>query len=220
MAGFSLDTEACPDVYRGLARLLRPSPTPWKVVVVCLDGMGACEMEFFSIASRLRRDVKIFVYAAKRADLRMARAIELGAVGLTRDALAELMSSAPSSTSAEPAVGKPEGVRDPLPSSAVPVPAPITVPDPPRADGEDPKKPARVPWLRYGDRPTRVAPTTRAPAADAPPQVDRPAPRTVSFEPLLTEEELRALMSDDITALPGERMPRPPDDQGLTRGMP
>jgi hypothetical protein len=81
-------------------------------------------------------------------------------------------------------------------------------PEPQRVDSEDkrgteeePDAPARVPWLRYTDGPSRVAPSrnpTELPAnTGTEKDADEPLPAS-SAEPLLTPEELAALMSDDI----------------------
>lgn len=81
---------------------------------------------------------------------------------------------------------------------------------------ESARGPARVPWLRYADAPTRRKPSSEAatpPADDRPPpsrsnETRQPAEvqgrttdeaRPDPFAPLLTEEELRALMSDDYS---------------------
>lgn len=207
LAGFPFDTQWCGDVYRGLAGLLRPSSDPPQAAIVCLDGLGAAEFEFFSIVSKLRRNLKVFVYAAARSQSRMARAVELGATGpVTREALAELRAAPPVSSTVEAPARVSERVMEHLASPAIaqhghasvdhatpPAPA-----EQPRVDEDDVRKTARVPWLRYTDRPTRVAPPRREP----PPKVLDPGPQkptpTHSYEPLLTEEELRALMSDDI----------------------
>lgn len=97
---------------------------------------------------------------------------------------------------------------------------------PPRVDDEESDRPARVPWLRYDDRPVRLPPrrvTSPAeeglakfgPSVNGSP-VARPAAqpavvppvmnpsRSLSdlrFEPLLTEEELRALLGDELEEL-------------------
>jgi hypothetical protein len=201
-------------VYRGLARILRPPSNPPRAVIVCLDGLTTPEFEFFSIVARRRKEVSVYVYGSGRAEARIAKAIELGAKGpATADLLAELTGGPPAAAIGQaPPPPCAEGDETPRPPASPPTPT-----EPIRADEEDPRKPARVPWLRYGDRPARVAPNARPPA----PSLDRPAPRSVSFEPLLTEEELRALMSDDIAAIaPDEPEARRPYDDQSTRGVP
>jgi len=218
-------------VYRGLALLLRPSSDPPQAAIVCLDGLGAAEFEFFAIVSKLRRDLKVYVYAAARYKSRIARAIELGAKGpVTREVLAELAGGSPVPMTVETPARASERVTD-KPESPVIPPAPS---DLPRIDKEGARNPARVPWLRYGDRPARVAPPHREP----PPKALNPNPQTptppCSYEPLLTEEELRALMSDDVAAIVGDDPQsdaRPvsrastvpidwPDDDNHARGVP
>lgn len=92
-------------------------------------------------------------------------------------------------------------------------------------NADDTETPARVPWLRYNDQPLRMNPGARVPPA-APP---RPPPengtahperhsakpvapstaRPAGPPPLLSDEELRALLEDDVSALaPSEESPR------------
>ena len=218
LASLPLELEGCGDVYRGLARILRPPSNAPRAVIVCLDGLTTPEFEFFSIVTRMRKDVSVYVYGSGRAEARIAKAIELGAKGpATADLLAELTGGPPASVIGQvPPPPCEEGDEMPRPPASPPTP-----PEPIRAEEEDPRKPARVPWLRYGDRPARVAPNARQPAPKPPPSLDRPSPRSVSFEPLLTEEELRALMSDDIAAIaPDESEARRPYDDQSTRGVP
>ncbi len=211
LAGLPLETQCCGDVYRGLALLLRPSPDPPQAVIVCLDGLGAAEFEFFSIVSKLRRDLKVYVYAAAHSESRIARAVELGAKGpVTRKVLAELAGGPPVPMAVEAPARASERVTDKLVSPVIAQHGHASVDHatptsaPPRIDEEDARNPARVPWLRYGDRPARVAPPHREP----PPQPLNPNPPTPtpprSYEPLLTEEELRALMSDDFATIVGD----------------
>lgn len=231
LAGLALEVEWCGDVYRGLALLLRLSSDPPQAVIVCLDGLGAAEFEFFSIVSKLRRDLKVYVYAAARSESRIARAVKLGAKGpVTREVLAELAGGPPVPMTVETTTRASERVTD-KPVSRVFAPAPS---DPPRIDEQDAPKSARVPWMRYGDRPARVAPPHREPPPHAPnPNPHTPTPPR-SYEPLLTEEELRALMSDDLAAIVGDDPQsdaRPvsrastvpnnwPDDDARDRGIP
>lgn len=100
---------------------------------------------------------------------------------------------------------------------------------------DDGETPARVPWLRYNDQPLRMSPGARVPPAGptrTPPEngtagnerhtvkpaAPMPAPRPAGPPPLLSEEELRALLADDVSALaPQEENPRQrePRSQGL-----
>lgn len=213
-----LETQWCGDVYRGLALLLRPTSDSPQAAIVCLDGLGTPEFEFFSIISKLRRDLKVYVYAAAHSESRIAKAVELGATGpVTREAVAELTCGPPVPMTVEHHVLTSERVTD-KPVSPVFPPAPT---EPSRIDEQDAPKPARVPWLRYGDRPARVAPSHREPPPQPPnPNSQAPTPPP-SYEPLLTEEELRALMSDDIAAIVAdEPEPRWPDDDACDRDIP
>jgi len=81
-------------------------------------------------------------------------------------------------------------------------------------DGEnhdEPAGPARVPWMRYQNTPTRQAPqpqSVRQPPRTHDTVNDKPriVPRRNIDEPLLTDEELEALIGDDISAIvPNER---------------
>ncbi len=62
----------------------------------------------------------------------------------------------------------------------------------PLLSDHDSEEPVRVPWLQYADAPQRIAPQRIPPAPDDARPVRRP-----SSEPLLTPEELRALLEDD-----------------------
>ena len=222
LAASPLETEWCPDVYRGLARLFGPPSAPPRAVIVCLDGLGTPEFEFFSILSRVRRDLKVYVYGSAGAEARIAKAVEFGATGsVTKEVLSELAGGPPPLPEAEAPVRTPERRNDTAAAPADPPPDPADQTPMRMVEEEDARKPARVPWLRYGDRPARVAPAARTPAPQPSPSVDRPSPRTTSFEPLLTEEELQALMSDDIAAIAADEPDaRRPHDDDPTRGVP
>ncbi len=72
--------------------------------------------------------------------------------------------------------------------------------------------PARVPWLRYADRPVRTGPKRSAPGPSNKP-ADRVRPDSDSdsdgHQPLLSEAELQALIGDDVAAIAPERATRP-----------
>lgn len=181
---------SCPDVYRGLARLCSDrSPDP-QAVLVCVDDLVASELEFFSILTRLRRDLPVYVYGHDRSKPRMARAMEFGATAEATESLLRALAASPEPES-EP-VARDETValegearfdRDPESTEAAAV---------------------RVPWLRYA-----AAPGRKAPPRDTGPvrRTDHDGPGDTaaagSHQPLLTEEELQALIGDQ---------PGPPGD--------
>ncbi len=229
------DVDSCSDVYRGLARSGHSGPDAPRAVIVCVDGLGAAEMEFFHLFSRLRRGVKVYVYASphggERSTSRMARAIELGATGLaTEDVIRRLAKTvshpaaradirnapnddrSPAQTSAESTPAPPPIAKSPD-TDALEESVPVVTEEPPvahpdeleadkaAADDDTLEGPVRVPWLRYNDGPSRVAPRRRGPPA-ADPAVIEPAPsRSAPRRPLITSEELQALLGDDIAAI-------------------
>ena len=117
-------------------------------------------------------------------------------------------------------VAMPEVVRDaPQPQSQ----ALVGLDEP----GDDTTAPTRVPWLKYENRPVRQAPQRIAPqptaavepTADRQPEDASPRKRPDATEPLLTEEELRALLGDDISSIaPAETAPNGIEDQAEERG--
>ena len=258
LASTSLHVEDCGDPYRGLARLCRDDWEAPRAVVVCVDGLGKAEMEFFSIVSRTRPRTNVYVYGDERAASLIATAIELGAAGkATDDVINNLAATAAqphteSPTAAPPHIVTPEEPilevsmsavaskdspspppasdfatavsREPLVTApAEPVPPAPTESSPKLADkpgqGERTEEVAsegsvRVPWRRYKGGPVRKGPQERKSPSDDPNTAEPAKPRVSSHEPLLTEEELQALIGNDIAAVapdaqdagePGER---------------
>lgn len=211
------------NVYDSLARLLDPRGEHPRAVVVSLDCVGPAEMEFFSLVARLRPKVPVYVYGGARHRERIADAIRLGARGpITEDALRDL---ADEETPVTNRVGSSSESSDPLrpagedhvvvvtdesdnehndedwsPEDAVDEGSGDLVDD--EAD-DAPSTPIRVPWLRYDDRPTRTAPPRRdSSAASSRQSADGATGKTGRpDEPLLTEEELQALLGDDVAAI-------------------
>jgi len=218
---FSPKVAGCGDVYRGLARLLRPDSATPACVLVCVDALSRSDMEFFALFSRYRRGIPVFAYSLNGATAKIATAKELGATGeLTRSALMNLFSreSPPQATHDSPSKTEhsesttvkslEEGLRvAQAPRSPVPV---ETLPDendwPYEAVNEDEFLPdeteeespapgvVRVPWKKDADRPVRIGP-----GAVSNPTGEKKSgpPAATSYEPLLSEEELRALMDDE-----------------------
>lgn len=198
--------ELSSDVYRALAKLLCEPNDAHVCVVVALECVGPHELAFFSIAARLRRGLKVLVHADAGGESKIAKALEAGATGVW---------SADSWRDFAPRLEAPVSVEVPVePKAPMVEPARVepVVELPPPEDEEEPlveeeteeaPPTPRVPWLRYADGPQRAAPPMRTPPTPiAPPQTPTtPPPSARDYEPLLTDEELEALMSDDISAI-------------------
>ena len=326
LRAFGGAVEAFHDVYRTLVRLCaKDSPSP-RALLVCVDDLGRAEMEFFSIVSRIRRDVPVYVYGEERARHRVERAVALGAVEADEAAIFALVDDdvrnappihhlsippprsrddsaplertsgdektivdgspcAPAEShtnpcgSSLPVAPQPDSIAAPpifatqapldddetpphadnSPSAAVsrnetavPTLRLAAAPDeieyatadaneaggaetPPRVEEVESDRPARVPWLRYDDRPVRLPPRrASSPNDDGSAKIARssngspvaraedpaaaaasmnPPSRSLSdlrFEPLLTEEELRALLGDELEELDSRAADRDP----------
>ena len=108
LASASVNAEECGDVYRGLARVCSGDLGTCQTVMVCVDGLGSAELEFFSVVSRHRRDIVVYVYGDERSAGRIAEAIKLGAIGPVTDDLVHAVLSAEDREAAEtpPLVGR------------------------------------------------------------------------------------------------------------------
>lgn len=225
------------DVYRGLARLARlakdgEARSMLRAVLVQVDDLGPPEMEFFSITSRVLARTPVLVYGSDRLQSRVELALERGATDraspeiitrlAARDAASTNDDTADRDAPAPMPMAQPgqPGVDLESDAAAEPVLFPEVVRDdpPPRTDQPENETtaPTRVPWLDYETRPVRQAPRRTVPqptSAVEPNQGQQPneagaqkVPDT--HEPLLTEEELRALIGDDISSIaPSETEP-------------
>lgn len=208
----------CPDVYRAVARVCSLQPGEFHAIVVCADWLEADQFEFFRIASRGQRRVPIYVYGGDHARAQIDLAVRLGAKGETsarsiESAEGALLSAAGVEAEPQPVLetGKdrpapvqagsgpgrqcPEEVPPEGPSETtvdVPSKGPAEVPSQPAvADAKKSTRSVRVPWLRYEGGPKRTPPNTTARRSrTSPPPADEPEP------PLLTPEELEALIGD------------------------
>ncbi len=224
LASAPLKTEVLTDVYRGLAHLctsdsLRAEEASQPCAVfVCVDDLGPAELEFFVVLGRLCPDLPVYVYGMEHSQARVDKAVELGATGQATGgvirSLANTVAAPPAETSEPPvqeeiaAVApsdspaladedEDEDEADTLATDAPPVEETKTTVDQSSFDGS-----ARVPWLRYADRPARRAPIRSVPV---PPEAlpdnqagDLENQRQYASEPLLTDAELQALIGDDI----------------------
>ncbi len=185
-----LSVDSRPDVYRGLARLLRSDENSFPAVIVCVDSLDAPEMEFFALIARIRTATKTYAYGSRRADPRIERAKSLGARGPVSQTDIQAL-----------------GAASPSNRSACTTTQPPVDTSPPEKPVDDESKTPRVPWKRYDDRPERAAPPhRRGPAEiDAP---NRPLEHPAAPpQPLLTEEELEALIGEPDPPQRGEYAP-------------
>jgi len=239
LAAAGLAVETTTNVYEGLARLVEVEAPRPRAVIVSMDEISPAEMEFFPLVARACRGLAVYVYGRERHEHRLTTALEHGAAGratveLVRSLAAARMPEArPPADAERPATAARE--PDLEPESAAP-PENTNPPEdmeeglkepPDDADltawedePDDVDGPVRVPWLRYPDRPARAAPQRTPPsprrAEPAPPV---PAPPTFALEPLLTDEELRALIGGDIASLaPRDPAPRPRGDDLSGKG--
>lgn len=234
--------QTCSNVYVALAELLgRSSPDSRQpdratAAIVCVDNLGPAEMEFFTLTARRTPQTPVYVYTERGDHKRVQRAIHLGATGeLSDQALSEL--SEPmvqqATADADDPMHEPDSATDELATDTQsPTEAPVD-------EDDDAPTSVRVPWLRYEDAPNRGAPTRRPPdhqqaettaderddpegppvangpntAADTeaaePPQSRAPA----HHEPLLTDEELQALIGDDVASITPD-VKRPGESEG------
>jgi hypothetical protein len=216
----------CPDVYRGLARLGRDDDGTIRAVIVCVDTLTPVELEFFDLTSRLHRDVPVYVYGRDRSRSRIDEALAHGARAEISDDKAHDLLARLVDLDAASAVGHHDANETTHASvqanqhteSNVPPPIVLThdddeADDEPSNDGrnyddEAPTSPARVPWLKYDGAPERSAPEHTPPVSPKPsdrPGASPPRRNQTDYEPLLTDEELRALIGDDLTSLGPER---------------
>ncbi len=211
--------EGSENVYDALARLCAADAKPYRAAVVSMDCIAASEMEFFTILSRMRKDLTVYVYGGSRHEERIVTAIELGATGrATEEAIRAL------AVDTEPVVAIPiDGSAPPDPLQPPDEPLPVVVtddfeeeesPDDWTSDVQDEAdqieendtndQPIRVPWLQYSDGPSRKAPSRGAPVA--PPRVEEASASGINapcdpHAPLLTDAELQALIGDDIATI-------------------
>jgi len=212
------------NVYHALVRLARDGDRQPGAAVVCVDDLDPGELEFFTILARRRGTPPVYVYGHERSLSKLGRAVELGATGEANlDLVARLISSASvveTSRATEPivqtaderyetleSVGWPDEEQDAVLPFGTHLrdqnqPAVPTAP-PPRilGDEEETASPPRVPWRQYGNGPSRKAPLRTSPTSETTIEsVPENADEDV-HQPLLTDEELRALIGDDPTPL-------------------
>jgi hypothetical protein len=212
-------------VYRSLARILTPGTHPIDAVIVCMDVVGTGEEEFFTLVARFKRNLKVYVYTAGPDPSRTARAIQRGATGLlSHEVVQGLLAAARSAVGGSPGAESqpvqvgPAALPQPVPPSAAVDDSDFQPPSGGAVEDEIEQAP-RVPWLRYAHRPTRTPPANdRTPSQGINSGMERFESRDDAYEPLLTEAELQALMSDDISTI-APKEPRRWADDAAARGQ-
>lgn len=236
------------DVYRGLARLMRlaqdgQARAALRAVFVQIDDLGPPEMEFFSLTSRVLPRIPVLVYGSDRHQSLVQKTLDCGATDrVSPEVIARLTAYDAESTDDFTEVPEaPAPVAQPVEAGAdLEPPAPVmfpkteTMPEDVRNDSPPPvdqpedetATTTRVPWLKYENRPARQAPRRVAPQPTSPvepkedhlPDEVREPKGPNAIEPLLTEQELRALLGDDISSIaPADTAPNG-SDQAEERG--
>ena len=202
LSGSDLSVETNFDVYCGLARTCKAPAGTYLALIVCMDALGTNELEFFSIIARARPRLPIYIYGETATGTRKACALATGAIGATVDDVIRRLGGTraiefqtksvdepPSPIAAETIVttGESDGGMLGLDESG-------------GSKDEDFSRPVQVPWVSRADTPARERPGDREPSEDLSRveafESERATVRGL-HEPLLTEEELRALIGDE-----------------------
>lgn len=242
----SFEVCPCNDVYLAIVRLMRPPAETMpgrdipSAVIVSLDTMEHAELEFFSIVARFLPSLPVLVYGRSEVSELLDEALDLGATGRATEesirALASRLAPVAAAVHADetPLEDEAEGMATALPSGGT------TAEEPPiqvidegadetedefenetQDDADEPTGPVRVPWLRYANTPPRSAPTAPLQPHNLEPSIpssmgNDPEP-PAQHTPLLTEEELQALMGPE-DGNEAEADPHPHHDEDIEGG--
>jgi len=214
----------CPDVYRALARIGRAGGE-FAAIVVCVDWLEAAQFEFFQLAVRRDACPRLLVYAGVQARLKLEVALRLGAHDQIRlETIGEVLGDRPEMDATAAPHKAPQATVEKAPAGDEPAVAPATAVAPaaqPESEPSDSEEEApaeaeakaaaeppdsgasgtvRVPWLRYSGGPQRTppkkTPDQKGPTESARPQSPDAAPAPEAEPPLLSQEELDALLGD------------------------
>jgi len=191
-AGF--DADRVETVYEAMARLVRPVSEMARAVVVCVDTLAAAELEFFTLAARRWPDVPLYIYGRSAEGHRRQRALALGARSeVTAAQMAALLGTLVQDRTTEVRVASPSARAEP-PQAVEALPTgPTSVP---------------TPWRPASNRPQRTPPGTKGRLADDgdSKQASHEAkPHRPSTGPLLSPQEVDALLSEDDVSEPSPR---------------
>ncbi len=210
--------DTCPDVYRALARICKAPERTHRAAIVCLDALVSAELEFFSVIARARPCVSVYVYGDASGSSRESRAIELGATGILTDDVIHNLGISDEPPHTDVSVEQPSPSTDestsPRRDERTTVGRMETVHG--EDSDDDPSEPPRddhlsgsvqVPWVNRAEGPVRRRTPNQSETEEVSEPAKSPEERLMSeglHEPLLTDEELRALVGDDILSITPE----------------
>ena len=200
------EVETVDDPYRAMARMGPNAASPVDSVVVDVAALDASEMEFFDLAARYHWQIPVYVLRCGSGTVSSGKidgALIRGArAAVSADQLTALLAALP--TQADEEIVPARIAAIPIPESAIRNPQAYSAEaaasaakagsaiDPQETRRTPRKTSARVPWARYDDQPARKPPSGARSASVAPRAATKAEP------PLLTQEELDALMDGRI----------------------
>ncbi len=206
LAEVGIDFVRAEDCFAGMAQLVRGGPGAFEALLVCLSGLTREDEEFFQIASRRYRQSPIYLYGTESGTLTAEQAVQAGARRrIEPDEVSALF----------PARHKPEPVEPPAVQSATPpklddlLVDEIVRPLEERLNaeldqasvepGDDDPIEERDDW-EAGEIPARrsEASRLRQPPQAASTSASSSAPVEHDPASLITQEELEALIGDEV----------------------
>jgi len=186
------EVETVDDPYRAMARMGPNAASLVDSVVVDVAALDASEMEFFDLAARYHWQIPVYVLRCGSGTVSSGKidgALIRGArAAVSADQLTALLAALP--TQADEEIVPARIAAIPIPESAIRNPQSAI--DEPKTRQAPRKATARVPWARYDDQPARKPPSGARSASVAPRAATKAEP------PLLTQQELDALMDGRI----------------------
>lgn len=202
LADANLTVDSCFDVYRALARTCKSPDGTLRALIVSLDALGTSELEFFSVVARARPNLPVYIYGETATAARRAGALASGASGeATDDVIDRLAGQRPIELGTPRQDVQPPEVVAESRMTAEESDDPMSDADESaRHDDDDFGRAVQVPWLSRKDGPVRRQPQGPVRTEDSKCVDDGEEKRAAIgdlHEPLLTEEELQALIGDD-----------------------
>lgn len=218
LADLGLGAVKVGDPYKALARIVCRPERSFGAVLADLDAFVGSELEFFTHVGRLSPTTATYVYAGRRTEL-IERAIALGSWGriapeMLEDRLGRLLAASAPPTQPVPATEPTstpttEAQAEPSVADEPEVTEPEAAPSSPDADdGAVPPRqpPVRIPPDRRRPADSPGQPAAASPGGEAAPGAsgtEPPSPRDGGADPLITTEELEALLGDDVAGRDG-----------------